>query len=403
MHRRVAEAIEQLHLDRLDDVAGKLAWHFLEGDAPERGARFALQAARSAARLAAWSETIELYELALRGLSGGARLPALVELGQAHLSAGNFARASEIYRDALHLAQTLDASHLQMDPIRLGLARSLLPQARFSEVIDLAGKMARSTAPETVVLAETTWGAALSIEGADLEAAAEHLHKAQDLWVAGRNLDPALLAHIQFELGSVAAQQGDLETAVSYYRQALTTASGVDGEHALEQRILSYNNLAYHLHLLGDPSAAQYARQGVELAQEKGQLGLLTFLYSTQGEIAMAAGDLDAAEERFNAGLELAQRFAVPERIAGLTANLGMLALRRGDKELAIHNLSQALGQADSLGAQHLAAQLRLWLAPLLPPEPARRRLEEARAFAESTGRRRLLEEVERVEGESKV
>jgi tetratricopeptide (TPR) repeat protein len=213
-------------------------------------------------------------------------------------------------------------------------------------------------------------------------------------------MDTGLLAQIQFELGSVAAQQGDLATAVEYYRQALLTASSAEGDHALEQRILSSNNLAYHLHLLGDPSAAQYARQGVELAQEKGRLGMLTFLYSTQGEIALAAGDLETADERFAAGLALAERFAVPERIAGLTANLGLTALRRGEKDLAIYNLSQALGQADALGAAHLGAQIRLWLAPLLPPVPARRRLAEARAFAEATGRARLLDEVARVEAE---
>jgi tetratricopeptide (TPR) repeat protein len=397
MHHRVAEALEQLHLDQLDDVAGQLAWHFFEGNAPERAVRYALQGARNAARLAAWDETIQLYQLALQGLNGSARLPAMVDLGHAHVSAGHFARASEVFRDALRLAASLGAAPQQTDAIHLTLARALLPQARFAEVIELAAEVARSPVLETAVMAETAWGAALSVEGADLAAAAEHLQRASELCVAGRGLDPALLAHIQFELGSVAAQQGDLETAVTYYRKALAT-SDVPGDHALEQRILSYNNLAYHLHLLGDPTADQYARQGVELAQEKGQLGLLPFLYSTQGEIALASGDVEAAEACFRAGLELAQRFSIPERIAGMTANLGLVAVQRGQKDLAIHHLSEALGLADSLGSRHLAAQIRLWLAPLLPPGPARIRLAEARAFAEATGRKRLLDEVARIQ-----
>ena len=40
-HRHVAEAIEQLHAHDLDAVAGLLASHFAEGDAPERAAQYA--------------------------------------------------------------------------------------------------------------------------------------------------------------------------------------------------------------------------------------------------------------------------------------------------------------------------------------------------------------------------
>ena len=94
----------------------------------------------------------------------------------------------------------------------------------------------------------------------------------------------------------------------------------------------------------------------------------------------------------------MAERLAVPERIAGLTANLGLVAKERGDTALAIHHLSTALAKADALGVQHLAAQIRLWLVPLLPPGEARLHLTEARVIAETSGRRLLLAEVARLE-----
>jgi uncharacterized protein YciW len=71
---------------------------------------------------------------------------------------------------------------------------------------------------------------------------------------------------------------------------------------------------------------------------------------------------------------------------------------RRGQTALAINRLSTALARAEALSARHLAAQIRLWLVPLLPPAEARASLAEARAIAESGGRRRLLEEVSRLE-----
>ena len=83
--------------------------------------------------------------------------------------------------------------------------------------------------------------------------------------------------------------------------------------------------------------------------------------------------------------------------MAGLTANLGLAAMRRGQNELAIHYLSTALARAEALGVQHMTAQIHLWLAPLLPAAEARTHLAAARSIAESGGRKLLLEQVERL------
>ncbi len=398
MHRRVAEAMEHLYAERLDQIAGQLAWHFSEGELPERGARYAFLAGAQAERLAAWNEAIKFYELAAGGAAGADRLPALTALARAHSKAGHFPHASETLREALALAEASHADRAQIDQIRLDLARTFFPQGRYSEAIALAQQVCRSANPESAIIAETTWGTALSIEGADLQAAWERLEAAQSLWFGLPGAPLTLLAHIQFELGNVAAQQGDLERAISYYRQSFATAARIGGDEAAEQLALAYNNLAYHLHLLGDPSAVEYARQGLALTEQKGLLGMQPFLYSTLGEIALSAGELEEAEQYFNQGLALAERFSVQERIAGLNANLGRLAAARGQKNRAIYRLSIALAQADSLGVHHLAAQIRIWLAPLLPPEERHQRLVEARAFAQSSGRKRLLQEIERLE-----
>jgi hypothetical protein len=143
--------------------------------------------------------------------------------------------------------------------------------------------------------------------------------------------------------------------------------------------------------------AINYARQGLQLAREQGALALQPFLLSTLGEIELER-NAAVAETYFDEGLTLAERLAMPERIAGLTANLGRVAQRRGETALAIQRLSTALAQAEALGLPHLAAQIRLWLAPLLPPAEARAHLAEARAIAERGGRKRLLEEIAAVE-----
>ena len=397
LHRRVAEALELTHRERTDSVAGLIAWHFVEGNAPDRAAPYAFCAGQLAARLAAWPEAVMFYEQALAGSKKSQRWPILMALGQARLNAGEHAQASEAFRQALELAQS-SGETAQTEVARLALAQSLLLQARFAEAIALATRVQASGDRKNVASAELIFGTALSLEGADLDGAAQHLRQAESLCVECADL--ANLVHAKFELGSVAAQQGDLQQAVALYRETLALAESSRDEAALAWHILAYNNLAYHLHLMGDSTAEGYARAGLALAQEKGVLNTQTYLLSTLGEIALAASDLDTAEQYFSKGLALAERLSMPERIAGLSANLGRVAAQRGQTTLSIHRLSTALARADLLGTQHLAAQIRLWLAPLLPPAEARARLAEARAMAESGGRRRLLEDVARIEAQ---
>jgi DNA-binding SARP family transcriptional activator len=399
LHRRVAEAIEALHRDRLDEVAGVIASHLAEGGAPERAAAYALRAGRRAASVAAWSEAVALYEQALAGAPPAERPAVLLALGDALFLGGEGARAAERYREVLGLART----PAEARQARINLARALIPQGRYGELIELMRGLGAVT-PEERWTAQFLWGTALSIEGADLAEAALRLREAEQIVAAQPAPDPVALAQIRFELGSVAAQQGDLPRAVAYYHEALVVADGAADdpaavEGAVTWRILARNNLAYHLLLLGDlPAAARYAAEGVSLAEERGAIGLQPYLHSTSGEVALALGDLDGAEAAFDAGLALAERLSIPERVAGLTANLGLVAERRGQTALAIHRLSAALARADALGTRHLAAQVRIWLAPLLPPAEARAALAEARAIAESGGRRRLLGEIAQAE-----
>lgn len=395
MHRRVAEAIEQLYPADLEAQAGVLAFHFGETGDPVRAARYAYLAGKSAMRLSAWREAIRFFEQALKGDNSTGRVRELwAALGEASNLAGESPRASHAYEQALQLAEP--GSH-EAARLKLDLANTFLLQSRYSEAIALASEVLAEGDAETS-RAEFLWGTALSLEGADLPGASDHLKRAEDLC---SRADILAIANIDFELGSVAAQRGELEEAVRFYRRSLTLAGeafthGDSREEALSRLVLAHNNLAYHLHLLGDADAQRFAEDGLALARENGTVTLLPYLLSTMGEILLAQHKLDEAERYFREGLELAERIHFPERIAGLTANLGRVVLEKGDSSGAIHRFARALAAADALGTRHLAAQIRIWLAPLLPVEDGRQYLREARAIAEDGGRGKLLEEIHR-------
>ncbi len=393
LHRRVGEAIEALYRDRIDDVAGQIAFHFARSGLVERAATYALRAAERSVTLAAWPEAAEFYAQALAGLPASQRSATLVRLGEARLQAGAPAAAVDAFRDAIAAAQNPQEALAA----RLALARALIPQGRYAEVIALVSQIEPTAHPHDQATALFLWGTALSLEGADLAAATERLVAAAQILGDESTVQRAALAQVTFELGNIAAQQGDLDTAIARYKRAQEIADQA-GDEGITWRILARNNQAYHRLLRGEvDAAATIISEAMALAEERGMLSLQPYLLSTAGEVALAQNDLETASARFQQGLALATQLNIPERVAGITANVGLVALRRGETTCAVHYLSSALAQADTLGARHLAAQIRIWLAPLLPPAEARVILAEAQEIAEVGGRRRLLAAIKEV------
>ncbi len=406
-HRRVAEAMESIYSQhRLDSAAGLLAQHFSEGGVPERAAKYAFKAGQRAVALAAWHEAIAFFEQALAESESlgdlAQRQMILAALGQACLHAGQFSRAAQTLRAALDLSK-MGQNSVNTGVLHLGLGETLVLANRIGEVLALAEEISADPQPEAAVNAAYFRGVALSHSRADLPGAIAQVQQAEALL---QQLQPkpaegvVTLGQLKFELGNILARRGDLPAAIESYRAGLEATQGMENESALRNHILFHNNLAYHLHLLANPAAAGYAQKGLTLAQEKGVLSVLPYLWSTLGEISLAQNDLAAAEQHFKEGLALARQFSIPERIAGLTANLGLVARQRRQPELARQHLVEALTQAEELNLRHLAVQIRLWLAPFLPLAEARAHLNAARAVAEHDGYDLLLAEANRLQAE---
>lgn len=406
LHRQLAQTLEQMAPAQAqpEAVAGLIARHYAQGRAPERAGPYAWRAGRYAAGLAAWEEAIAFYAQALQTESQpGRRAEILIAMGTARFHKGDFAQSSDALYAALELARGLpDLDRLEEAYMALNL--SLMPQSRYAEAAALGRDLAASGPPELAVCAHFTWGAALAVgSAAPLEAEA-HLRQAERLLAAQPDYHGRVnLAHIHYQLASAVGQQGRSAQAVELYLQALERVRQDASSLDLLRQIMLYNNLAYHLHLLGDAEAAAgYARAGIQLARERGSLTHMSYLLSTSGEIALQQGNLDEAEGYFAEGLRLAQQIPLQERVAGLTANLALVDVRRGLPEQARQRLEQALALADQLGVGHLAVRIRCWLAPLLPPPEARLRLEEARRLASQSGFTNLLEDISRLEQEIK-
>ncbi len=400
LHRHVAETLESIYQSDLDPVSGIIAHHFASASLPRQAEAYLVRAGQYAARLAAWVEAIAFYQQALTIETEDAkRTPIFIALGAAHFHKGDFPSASHDYQSALELLQASQDWSLVEDAY-LGLALSLYPQARFTEAIEMAKRLREFGPRELAICAEFIWGASLGVESAHPQEAEYHLREAEQLRreQTGTYKSKVTLTEIKYSLAGTFGQQGRSLDAIKQFREVLDILEIGDGQLDTLRNIMLYNNLAYYLYLVGDSSAMAFVDKGIKLARERGSLSHLPYLYSTSGEIAMANGDLDTAEKYFEDGLALAKQIPIPERIAGITANLGLVARQRGDIQLARSRLQSALKLVEPLGNHHLEARIRIWLVPMLPPGDARVCLNLARILAEQGGLNGLLGEIDELE-----
>ena len=390
LHHRLADYLAQ----QTPPQHAQIAQHYTIAGMPDLATPHALAAARQAQQLGAWSESDYYMRIAIAATPTETQAPLWLELGETLIWAGEAATAMEAFQQAIHNDTSDDC--IIADQARIALARSYIPQARYDEVLAIATPLMQHHDQTIAMHAAFVCGTAYSLAGVDLTHAGELLAHAEQLC---RQLNATdVLPRILFEQAGILAQQGEIDTAVSRYRDALAAAEQAPAHHGRTWHILAHNNLAYHLHLLGRYDEAQrHVRSGLRLAQRAGMHMIQSYLHSTVGEIALAQGDINGAERMFYEGLNIAERYGMPERIAGLHANLGLVALAQEDEQRAQTALTHALHEADAAGVHHLATQIRIWLAPLLKKAEATELLNQAEILATMGQRTKLLNEIAQV------
>jgi len=112
LHRRVAEAMEELYSSRIEEVAPELAHHFSQiptAEVAEKTVRYCLMAAERATRSRADAEAVRFLQSALEAMEdaegdvGVDKAQVLLQLGGAARAAGDESLAEETYHRCLSL------------------------------------------------------------------------------------------------------------------------------------------------------------------------------------------------------------------------------------------------------------------------------------------------------------
>jgi len=150
----------------------------------------------------------------------------------------------------------------------------------------------------------------------------------------------ALDAEITFERGNLLANRGDLPDALSAFAEALQLAQASSNP---VYTIMAQNNLAYHTLLTGDVARAQaHIDAAVELTERYAPSSLWQYVPSTAGEIALAQGKLDVADEAFTRAFAAAQAWDNRVHMANVRVNQARVAQARNDRDRARELMAEA-------------------------------------------------------------
>ena len=358
LHRRAAEAREAAYAGRLAPVAGRLADDYAEAGNPIRAAHYAELAAEHALRLIAPTEAVGFYRRALALEPTALRW---MGLGQALVWQGDLGAARSAF-EAARLAYDAAGDRLGMARTCLAQADTYLPIGRSDLAADLAARsltyLDSVDNPEAHALAHFVLGAA-RVESEDTPDDAEaHLLEAHRL--ATEHHLPGMAARSLFTLGNLRAMRGDHAGAVTAFQAGLGLAQAAGDPF---QEVLGYNNAAYNTLLQGDlPAAQELIATGLALAERRALRLPLQYLYSTQGEVALAQGAAADATAWFQRGLAEATAQGNTRQAANYHANLGLAARAAGDPATARIELETAYAAAAPLTAPYLQTQIDLWL-----------------------------------------
>jgi tetratricopeptide (TPR) repeat protein len=349
MHRKMAQILEKVYVDRTDRIAHRLAVHFDEGRVPARAYAFAMQGATRASAVYAHLDAIELIGRALRNAEDDEqRIDAFDRLGEENRVIGRFADALDATNEAIALcatrAETVRSLALRRQVVLIDRDRGTTrPQELQSQLIRLAA--------EAEVLGATRervqlLGLLAAMPGAASDQAIAFAHEAL---VQCQSLgDPDLTVRANYSLGRALAigphplaALPHLQTAFAYYE-----------EEDDQLRAGHCSNLMAVVHAMrGDyPAAATAFDAAARAFDAVGDPVNEANVRNNYGVVLTRTGEFDAADENFRESIRLLRRLDAIARLMHPLENAAELAEARADWASAAERWRELLACARETG-----------------------------------------------------
>ena len=361
LHRLVAETLERMNPERLDDLAPRLAEHFEEAGETARALFYLERAGQAAAARYANREALDFYTRALDAaneLQTDTRDSLHRARGVVYERIGKFDEACADLENALRIARqegdTLAEWQSLMD---LGFAWTARDYARAGEYFEKASELARASS-DTARLAHTlnrlgNW----YVNNDEPQRAAAYHQEALQMFEALN--DARGVAETQDLLGMTKILGANYLGAVQHVDAAIALFQQLNDPGAtVNTRMLSYlqHTFLQASVLVVQPVTRDLEKGTVEILDEMRQLGWRSgeaFGMMVLGEGFAGQGAYGRALELERAAMALAREINHRQWLAGASIVYGEIFAQLLNFELALPYLENGLALARELGSMH--------------------------------------------------
>jgi predicted ATPase len=384
-HAVIADSLEILNKDDLDEVVGDLAFHYYHCRNKEKALHYLTKAAEKAKKEYSNEEAIRFYTQALDFEEDMQKRRETFEaLGRIYFLMGDYDKSMESYRNALELAKGKNKSAEIMAKIgqihqkkgeyeesiricteALDLVKGevckeeVLCLSSIGTVHLLRGQYDKSLEfhEKSLVIGEKI-GDQRGITGllnsigfvhisrGDSDKALELLEKS--LEIMEKIGDQMGIAHALNNIGYVHYQRGDYDRVLEFNEKSL----------AIEEKIGDRGGFANSLHNIGNAhfyrgnydKALEFYEKSLAINEKIGyQMGIANSLHNI-GNVHFYRGDYDNALELLEKSLEIREKLGSLMSIAGSLHNIGNVHISRGDYDKALELLEKSLEICDEIG-----------------------------------------------------
>jgi tetratricopeptide (TPR) repeat protein len=391
LHRLIAQGIETLYADRLDEYVASLAHHYLEAEEWARAFHYQHRAGERAQALFANKDAVAYFRTALT-------------IAAAHLSA---------LLTVIESAEFVQA----MADVQERLGDVLLLEGRYDEVLEAyetARNLLTQDSPPAALVKFYRKTAEVYERKADYPLALEWLE--QGLVVLG-DQEGVETARIYNLGGGVFYRQGEREKALEWLQQGLRVAERLNAQNETAR---AYLIMAMTYAELGDTDraltfgrrcleayeaagdlagsvkartnlgiisrragawtqAVEHYREGLRLSEAMGDVMQIGMIANNMGNVYLEQGQLEQAAAAYERSIAVLQPIGFLGGVAAVRLNLGKVAVTQGDLETGALHLSEALTLAQEIGTRLFLPEIYHWQALL---HLARREHQEALALA---------------------
>ena len=313
LHLHIAEAIERLYADNLEERFVDLAFHYEQAGVFDKTCEYLRKAADYARSTYQNQQALDYYERLLKKLGSDQdnvdEIRTLLKKGKVLELIGNWEAGQEAYEKALFLSKK------SRDVLLLGQANNSL-------------------------------GHLLLLKG-EYQQASKYFHTAAGLFESIE--DEQGKARVYGNLGKLYFRQGNYDEARSSFERSLEISSSSNIESSSNAQVAA--NLGLTFMNKGDYDAGIRAQQAeLAICERRNDKQGMASLYTNMGIVYFEKGDYDAALESYKKGLELSEELGNKLLTAIAIGCIGNVYQRKGDYKLAMTNFQRDLELCEELG-----------------------------------------------------